>query len=513
MSGKVSEDEVSLEDIEAFRKINPKMAAAMLRRMQVDKELEKTPPYVDALFPEQRIFFDDSAKKKAAVCSRRAGKTESVAAWLLDGGRQHADGLSLYVALSRNNCRLILWSCLEDIDRRHGLGLTFQERDNQLNVILPNGHRIWLAGCKDAKEIEKFRGIKIRRAAIDEAASFGDYIKPLIFDVLEPALLDYNGEIAVIGTPGVAPAGLFFEITTGKGHRSESAAKWSTHSWTVLDNPYIIDPNTGERHAQAYLDNLLVENNWTKDNPRYQREWEGQWVKDEGALVFPFNPKINSYQRLPEAEDDEWTYSLGIDVGFADSSAFVVGAFRRGHPEIFIVEVLKVEGLTPSAMAVQIEKYIKKYTIWMVIMDTGGIGKGYAEECSQSFGLRIVPAEKTKKRAYLEMVKGEMLSGSIKFYPPKCGPLLQEIAVLVWDEQHIEPDKRFDCHCADALLYLVRSMMPYYSPERESPVLSREEQLIKESSEHKTATERRIQRRLNSKVRLGQLMHDIASGK
>lgn len=505
--------EPSIEELEILKDANPRLFNAIMGRIKAERELTETPPYVKALFPEQYRFFADDAKKKAAVCSRRAGKTESIAAWLLDGARDCDNGLSVYIALSRNNCRVILWACLEDIDRRHNLGLKFQERDNQLNVVCPNGHRIWLAGCKDTKEIEKFRGIKIRRAAIDEAASFGEYLKALIFDVLEPALLDYNGELAVIGTPGVAPAGLFFEITTGEGTSKTSAAKWSTHSWTVLDNPYIIDPSTGKPHAKEWLAQKLIDNNWTYDNPTYQREWEGHWVKDEGALVFPYNPRINSYQHLPDGDDDEWTYSLGIDVGFKDSTAFVVGAFRRDHPEIYILEVLKKEGMIPSAVATQIEKYQRKYDIWRIVMDTGGIGKGYAEECSQSFGLRIEPAEKTKKRAYLEMVKGELLSGSIKFYPPKCSEVLQEMATLVWNEQHTEPDGRFDCHACDGLLYLVRAMMPYYRPEREAPKLTPTQQLNEEMATHKRETMERVQKRLNRNMRKGKLFSDIARGK
>ena len=498
--------EPSLEELELIKEIDPDLFISIMDRRKAQEDLEKTPPYVSALFHEQLLFFNDDAKKKAAVCSRRAGKTESCAAWLLDGGRDCPDGMSIYIALSRNNCRLILWATLEDINRRHDLGLRFKERDNQLMVIMPNGHKIWLAGCKDTKEIEKFRGLKVRRVVIDEAASFGDYIRPLVFDVLEPALLDYNGELAIIGTPGVIPAGLFFEITTGQGLTKTAAAKWSTHSWTVLDNPYV-------PHAKEFLDNKLVENNWTRDNPTYQREWEGAWIRDEGALVFPFNPKINSYHRLPDSDDDEWTYSLGIDVGFKDSTAFVVGAFRRHHPEMYIVEVKKEEGMIPSAVAVQIKKFQEKYKIWRIIMDEGGLGKGYAEECRQSFGINVAPAEKTKKRAYLEMVKGELMSGSIKIYAPKCGALLQEMFALVWNEQHTEPDERFDCHCADALLYLVRMMSPYYRPEREAPRLSREEQMAVDSSEEKRRTMERQQARMRSRRRRGQIFREIASGK
>ena len=495
----------TVEELEALSETNPALFEAITKKLQIQKEERETPKYVEALFTEQYEFFRDPAPKKAAVCSRRAGKTEGAAAWLLEGSRGKPGGTSLYIALSRNNCRMIMWKTLAEINQRHDLGLRFTEQDNQLKIFTPNGHEIWLAGCKDSAEIEKFRGMKFVRVVIDEAASFGEYIRQLIYDVLEPALLDLKGELAIIGTPGVIPAGLFYEATTGKGNQVGSVKKWSTHSWTVIDNPFV-------PHAEQWLDEKRESNGWGVDNPTYRREWLGQWIRDEGALVFPYDPKINSCYSLPEG-DDTWTYALGIDVGYKDSSAFVVGAFRRNHPEVYIIEVHKKEGMIPSAVAAFIEKLKSKYDIWNVIMDTGGIGKGYAEECSQRYQIHIEPAEKTKKRAFLEIVRGEIMSGVVKFMPRPCEPLLLEMQALVWDEKHEAPDDRFENHAADALLYLVRGMMPFYRPQRVAPTLTPRQQVDKEMAEHKRSCMERQQARMQKSMRRGQAYHEIASGK
>jgi hypothetical protein len=195
--------------------------AELGRRKQASGE----PAWLAALFPQQRAFVEDPSEKKAAVCSRRTGKTEGVAAWFLQAAYASPGSLSVYIALTRNNARLILWNTLKGIDGRYRLGLWFREIDGQLMVQLPNKHRIWLAGCDNASEVDKFRGVRgesvggIRRAAIDKAQAFGPYLRTLVDDVLEPALLDQRGELALCGTPGPIPAGLFYAATTGDGRR------------------------------------------------------------------------------------------------------------------------------------------------------------------------------------------------------------------------------------------------------------------------------------------------------
>lgn len=512
----MSQELPSPEELRDLMRENPELAGRLLR--QIGKEADKVErSYIRALFPKQKAFFLDRSKKKAAVCSRRAGKTEGVAAWLLEGGEEDPGGLSVYIALSRNNCRMILWRTMIDLNRRHRIGLQFREIDNQLNVIMPNGHRIWLAGCKDSAEIEKFRGLKLKRAAIDEGASYGPYLKALVEDVLEPALFDLDGELAIIGTPGAVPAGYFFEIATGEGRGPSAAAAWSCHHWTILDNPHVQlnklpeEFRAGELQASeldgyvnarsvAYLQAKLEANNWTEDNPTFRREWKGEWVKDMGALVYPFDPIKNVYYHSQtEQEEPGWVYHMGIDVGFVDSSAFVVGGYRKGNPNMVIVYAEKIEGLIPSQMAVHIERLKQRYNVRRIVIDTGGLGKGYAEEANQRYGLAMEVAEKTKKRGFIEVVQGELLAGNIKIDPRNAACLIQEMVNLTWNEDKSEPDSRFEQHASDGFIYLVRSMLPYYRPELATEQLTPAEVTNRKMAEYRSKLSKQIKKR-NEKV-------------
>src|SRR5262245_21898693 len=146
--------------------------------------------FLDSLHPLQRAFVDDRSQRKAALCGRRAGKSNGIAAWLIEGGESDPGGLSVYVARSKGNARLIVVPAIERLSREFDLGLRIREVDNQLMAWLPNGHRIWLAGAKDRSEVDKFRGPKYRRVAIDEAQEYAGYLQELVEDVFEPALID-----------------------------------------------------------------------------------------------------------------------------------------------------------------------------------------------------------------------------------------------------------------------------------------------------------------------------------
>lgn len=459
--------ELNPSDIEFLLKHKPALAREYLRRLQA--ELAEEPQYLIDLHPKQRAFVEDPARRKAAVCGRRAGKSHGVGVWLLEGARAAPHQMSLYIALSRNNARGIMERALRDLERNYKIGLRFFERDNQLMIGCPNGHEIWLAGCKDSFEIEKFRGYKFKRVAIDEAASFGPYLRSLIQDVLTPTLLDLKGDLALIGSPGVIPAGPFYEITEGDPGNPDGFRKWPTFHWNVFDNPYI--PHAAEEAREE-----RERRHWDETHPTYVREWLGHWVRDDGALVYPYDNR-NIFGTLPS--DRKWRYSIGLDVGFKDSSAFSVAAWSIGFPEVFIVEAFKEEKLIPSKFAARVEYLMKKYDTRDAVIDSGGIGKGYQEEMFERWGIYTEKAMKNKKRAFIEVLRGELLSANLKVQPDKASPLLDEWARLVWNEDRTEPDNRFEDHVADATLYVVRHIHAGNKPQYETRPLTHEERMAR----------------------------------
>lgn len=502
---------LSANDIRALALEQPDLLEALIRRLEAAEVIEADPGYIKALHPKQRAFVQDPSPRKAALCGRRAGKSRALAAWFLEGARKCPDQMSLYIALSRNNARGILEKALREIDREFNLGLRFTEKDSQIHVVLPNGHVIWLAGCKDSYEIEKFRGYKFLRIGIDESASYGPYLRPLVTDVLEPTLVDLNGQLAMVGSPGVIPAGPFFEVTEGGYGDDEALPRWETHRWTIEDNPFI-------PHAVDWLEKYRISRKWKKDHPTYLREWMGQWVRDEGALVYPYDNR-NIFSKL-DGDPSEWRFSIGLDVGFEDSSAFVVGAWKPGLPEIYIVEAFKKEGLIPSAFAAEVERLMEKYNTRDAVIDSGGIGKGYKEELFERWGIYVEKAKKNYKRAYIEVVRGELLSGNVKVQPrpynPKnggAGSLLDEWSRLVWDVDREGPDNRFEDHAADAALYLIRHIHSGNRPVIERVPDPPHVAQAKETSRIKHELAEKIRLRRAGKSGLKRIAKAVAAGR
>lgn len=402
------------------------------------------------LFDKQQRFLYDPAKRKAALCSRRAGKTFCCALYLCMVAMAIPDSVCVYIALSRKNARRLLWPVLKRLNRDQQLGLTFN--DVELEARLPNGSQIWLTGANDRSEIEKLRGEAYPLAVLDESASFGPYLEELVEDVLEPAMLDYDGTLCMIGTPAAHCTGKFFDATM------DPTQGWSVHQWTVLDNPHI--PN-----AKAWLDERMQRKNWTDTHPTYLREWRGRWVRSAESMVYRWSDGA-AFSQLPSG--CEWEYVIGVDLGFEDATAFVIEAFSRDRPDVYVVDEFKRSKLIPSDIAAQLREYVSTYNPISIVCDTGGLGKSIAEELSQRYAMNIKPANKAGKLANIELLNGDLDAGLFRARADSA--LVGEWKTLQWDEDRKKEDSRFDNHLSDAALYAYRECKHYtHQPKAKEP--------------------------------------------
>lgn len=406
--------------------------------------------YVDALkqrvgllphlFPHQRKFVLDGAKRKAALCSRRAGKTTAVAVALLEVARNNPGSICVYISLTRLSAKRILWPALKKLT---ALAPDVEVRFNhsELSCIFSNGAQLWITGADDDAQIDKLRGSAYHLVVIDEAASFGPHLDTLVDEVLEPALLDHNGTLALIGTPGAACTGKFHDITTGV-----SGASWGVHRWTVLDNPHI--PTAGQ-----WLQQRKIENGWDDEHPIYRREWLGHWVLSLDSLVYRFTGANLCDDFAADGRD--WVHTLGVDLGFDDDSAFQICSSSPQKPECYLHSGSKQSGMNVTQVAERIQGYLNRWPIHRVVIDTGGIGKMVAEELTARFNLPVKAAEKADKLGAIELLNGDLHSKRVMVV--RNEPVLREWQVLQWDaDDRRKEDGRFPNHLSDASLYAYR---------------------------------------------------------
>lgn len=454
-----------------------KLRNKLIERAQQNKQKSDTPIFdvKDFCFDKQYEFIAHPAKFKTAVTSRRAGKTLSCAADLVNTTLSHNEGDVLYTTLNRKTAKRIIWKELLQINKKFKLGA--RPNNQELTMTFPHGNNptIHVTGAKDSVEIEKFRGMALRKIYIDECQSFKSYITELIEDVLEPCLTDYDGSLSLIGTPGPIPAGFFYETC----HNPE----WANFKWTIADNPFI------EKKAGKPVSQLLAElrkrRQISVDDPSYMREYLGLWVQDTDSLVYGFDTARNVWHRLPE---ETLEYIIGIDIGYHDADAIAVLGYSLVTGKVFLVEehVRRRAGITE--LVEEVKRLQGTYKPVKMVMDTGGLGKKIEEELRARHSLPIHAAEKSRKMEFIELLNDDLRMG--RFLAKPGSVFEQDSYLLQWnkdDPYKLKISSNFHSDIADAVLYAWRECKHYIELIQETK-LGRNSQAYMDALEEKEAS-------------------------
>lgn len=436
------------------------------------------------LFDKQLAFDKDQSKRKAAFCTRRAGKTDYVPKHLMMRALLEPESVRLYLAVTRVRAKELIWRNLEIINEKYKIGA--KPNETLATWTLPNHAVIRLRGADDIKEAEKGRGDKLHEVIIDEAQIFGaGILENMIDNVYGPTLEDVQGSIHVMGTPGVICAGKWWEMTRPDQVQREPG--WSVHEWGVLDNPFMA-------HMKWRLPELKKEHNWADDNPTYLREWLGRWVNDNTALYYKFDPTRNCHD-MKESDliGGDWLHVVGWDIGLRDNMALTVWAFHPRQREVYEAFSWAKNGITSERVVEEVRKLEQRgFNFVGMVADTGGLGALVVEEVGKRYGMHFEAAQKTQKGAHVELFNDELLTGRAKLM--RGSVYAREIAVLPKDLQAVpvdidDPkkinsakraqllkwpveDARFPNHNCDAGLYAWRKSL-HWTFEPEKPKLPR----------------------------------------
>jgi hypothetical protein len=401
----------------------------------------------DYCFQKQLAFVLDPARFKTAVCSRRSGKTVACAADLMDTANT-LKGDVAYITLNRVTAKRIIWRELLKINKEFGIGA--RPDNTELTLTLPNGNVIYVSGAKDSAEIEKFRGLALRKVYIDECQSFRAYIKDLVEDVIEPALTDYYGSLCLIGTPGPVPAGFFYDASTSNGY--------SNHHWTMQENPYI--RNKSGKDPLEIIREIATRRGLTIDDPSIQREYFGRWIKDVNSLVYRFDSELNTSLSIPT----DLVYVFGIDIGWVDSDAIAVLGYNFATKEVYLVDELITPKQDITALVGQINELKKKYPPTRMVMDAGALGKKIQDEIRQRHSLHIDAAEKTRKQEFIKLLNDDMRTGKFKAKPNSR--FAEDSFLVTWDyDDPMKPkiSDKYHTDIGDAVLYAWRECRHYFA--------------------------------------------------
>jgi len=420
------------------------------RRLETEKPSFS---FYNFAFDKQIEFFKDSGPRfRTAVCSRRAGKTVGVAADLIDTCLTESNVTCLYITITKDNVRRIIWADIQKIIEDYKIPC----RMNNLlmEIKFPNGSRIITGGSKDKSEIEKFRGLKLKKVYIDEVQSMRDHIRTLIDDIIIPALRDLRGSIYLIGTPGPVKAGAFFDYS----HNQE----WHNIKWTAFDNPHMHNPEKGLDLEETLREERKLRG-IDENDASYQRETYGAWIEDTDSLVIKYNEAINDYDHLPPSD---LLYIMGVDIGFNDSDALAVLAYSMKTNEVYLVEEVEKNKQDITELAHEIKRLQAKYKPVKMVMDAGALGKKIQEELRLRHQLAIDAADKNRKFEYLEFMNADLRKGVLKAH--KDSLFAQDSKLVTWDRSDKEKLKIstiYHSDIMDAVLYAYRECRHYYKED------------------------------------------------
>lgn len=379
-------------------------------------------------------------------------------------------------------------------------------------TIPRTGSVISLGGANDQGEIERYRGGAYPVVVLDEAQAFRPFIKDFILEILMPALLDYRGQIVLIGTPNGPCFGYFHDATNPDADdylRDENGEPmFSMHRWTGFDNPNL-DPAYREgRHSDIKSAFRLVREEIGKlsraaglsvKDPVYRREWLAEWVRDEEGLVYRV-PGWAVVRSLPDPLPDDLQYVLGMDVGFVDATAFVVMAYSETVGKCWVVRSYQQTEMLPSQQVAEAYRLDEEYEFASIVVDPGGGGKGVVEELAQRHGLPAKVAAKREKVPAIETLNADMKAGTVRILRWANQDLLHDLSQLKWDYarlkkkggtqwklkpiNHLAIDDRTPDHLADAFLYAHRECLHYINDaQEEAPALFSKEWIAAQEAE------------------------------
>lgn len=426
----------------------------------------------DVLFKEQLDFVRDPTRFATAVCSVRAGKTVSCAADLLDTAVRMPGTTGLYIALTRSSAKRIVWPELLRLNRTYQLGLV--PNIAELSLVHPvTGSTIYLGGANTEDEIEKYRGLSnVALAYCDESQAMRAHIESLVDDVIVKRLYDTNGRCRLIGTPGPIPSGYFY--------KAAHSPKWAHHRWTLHHNKFLEKKSgiTAEQQIVQDCERMGV----TVDHPAIQRECFGLWATDESALILNYKEEVNHFDVLPNRQ---WTYVMGIDLGFDDADAVVVLAYSDVDSTTYLVEESVVAKQDITSLVEAVQKMQAKYDVVKMVIDTGGLGKKIAEEIRKRKQIPVETADKVRKMENLALLNDAMRRGSFK--AKKDSQFAADCMEFELDRAKSTPDKmkvsdRFHSDVIDAVLYSFKESPAYsWEPKQKEPVVGSKEWYLKKN--------------------------------
>jgi phage terminase large subunit len=415
---------------------NPARLQKILREIRRREQVAAS--FIDPKFPKQSEILNDKSRFQAWLCTRRGAKSNTFARKVLTRCLNNPGSKALYLALTLDSAKAILWDVIENLlDERQ---IEYTPHKQQGIFDFPNKSQLRFFGVDSSyKEMKKILGQKLSIVGIDESGSMTIDMLTLINQMISPALIDLDGDLVIFGTAENIPGTFHEQVTEGK------IPGWKVHKWTTYDNPYMAESWKKEIERLIDLNPKVVEASWFKTH------YLNQWCTDDDLKVYHLRDENICSINVPKFE---YT-GIGIDLGFNDATAFVVVGFNKNNPILHVIESHKFVGFDFTATAKFTKQLMAKHEPFKIIVD--GANKQGVEEMRIRWGIPMESADKSDKASFMRLMDDDIKQTRILFDPTNK-ELIKEAQELMWLKDTDKEDPRCQNHALDALLYIWRYM-------------------------------------------------------
>jgi hypothetical protein len=340
---------------------------------------------------------------------------------------------------------------------------------------LPNGSQVFIGGADSPARQKYWRGLAWDGIVLEELQDWSTDIAVFEREILRHSLTDRRGWLLVQGTPGRNNKGFFHDVVHGTVVDGQIFVRCDTEPF---ENPWTREQQQEEIEEARVIDPLVEQRSW------YQREYLGRWVPDERSLLYA--PHDGMLMRsIPRCD----RYVIGVDWGWTGSSAHIVCGWQDpGAREVIFLTSTHGVKWTIEEHVARLTKLVEHHAPAEIVADPGGTSPAMTLEISRRTGCPIQNAEKTEKRANIELMNRDMRLGRVRVAyeqepeAPEHNPLFGAWKGVGEDEWEEHMD------LADAALYAWRRSRHWLAKAPKEP--------ITESERMRIETERQAQSRL-----------------
>ncbi len=436
--------------------LNPNLKKALGGRVA---KFKSTPDWFKSSFKQQTDFILDPAKLKAGHCTRRAGKSYGVGLYMCKEAYENPGVSIVYVGLTQDSALRIIWKdILQVIIKEFDLQAKFDPY--KATVTFSNGAIIYITGADArADDMVKLLGQKFKLAVIDEWSKYRIDVKALIYDVLKSAMADYQGTIVGIGTASNFVKSFAAQVTLGK------VKGWSVHKWSALDNPHMVT------QFQAEIDELLVNNPNAESEAWFKQNYRGEWIVDTEALIYKYQP-FNIITEVPTVKS-QYNYILGITLSFRGFTGFSVVAYTEGHPNAFVIETKRHDGMELFHVIEEAQRLNDIYQFSIILCTDAS--KQLTEAIRLRYPINVQDVDIKDKSGLITLFNSELRSNNIKVLADNADLLEEWSSIIKDDRLAVKNSPKIIehplCHnfVADATLFAWQKCYNfYYNPTTQS---------------------------------------------